>query len=496
MAASLSSNSDVTRRPGQALDSEASPPVATPESTTASNRGTGHTVFAGMVGSNLEFKTLRAGPNVTITEDGDYIDITAAAGGGSSDVQDFVDLADVPQDYTGQAGKVLAVKSNETGLEFVEPSVGGSGVDTLLELTDTPNSYTGQANKIVAVKADESGVEFITAPSGGGSGEANTTSNAGTGEGQLAKAKVGVDLPIKTIKAGSNVTVTNNTNDVTISVAASGETNTASNLGATGEGIFAQKSGVDLQFKKLKAGTNVTLSSDSESVTIAASGGGGGSGADFGGQYKNLVVAVSGTGYQGTITANRLVVEDSSYACSVLRAVSVSFDGANSGANGLDTGSMAANNWYYLYVIYNGTTIASLVSLSSTSPTLPSGYTKFALVGVARVPTAYTRFLATYQRDAWISYVGDDWPVLVSNSTTTTLTYVDTTSAAPPITKEMSYYKYSSNIGGIIYYPSNRFLNDAGGGLTINIIETTYRGFWYKNTNGGSSGYAVIAYRI
>lgn len=53
-----------------------------------------------------------------------------------------------------------------------------------------------------------------------GNGEANTTSNAGTGEGTLAKTKSGVDLPIKTIKAGANITVTNNTDDVTI--AASG----------------------------------------------------------------------------------------------------------------------------------------------------------------------------------------------------------------------------------------------------------------------------------
>lgn len=52
----------------------------------------------------------------------------------------------------------------------------------------------------------------------------------------------------------------------------SGEANTASNLGATGEGLYASKVDVDLRFKKLKAGTNVTLSSDSESVTVNASG--------------------------------------------------------------------------------------------------------------------------------------------------------------------------------------------------------------------------------
>lgn len=54
-----------------------------------------------------------------------------------------------------------------------------------------------------------------------------------------------------------------------------GEANTASNLG-TGAGVFAQKVGVDLQFKSLVAGTNITLTPSANSVTIDAAGVGGG----------------------------------------------------------------------------------------------------------------------------------------------------------------------------------------------------------------------------
>lgn len=53
----------------------------------------------------------------------------------------------------------------------------------------------------------------------------------------------------------------------------SGEINTASNLGA-GAGVFAQKVGVDLQFKSLVAGTNITLTPSATEILIDASGGG------------------------------------------------------------------------------------------------------------------------------------------------------------------------------------------------------------------------------
>lgn len=56
---------------------------------------------------------------------------------------------------------------------------------------------------------------------------------------------------------------------------AGGETNTASNLGVEGEGLFAQKAGVDLEFKKLRAGTNITLSADDESITVNSTSSGG-----------------------------------------------------------------------------------------------------------------------------------------------------------------------------------------------------------------------------
>jgi len=46
------------------------------------------------------------------------------------------------------------------------------------------------------------------------------------------------------------------------------EKTTGANLGSAGEGIFAQLSGAELQFKKIVAGSAVTLTSDGNAITI------------------------------------------------------------------------------------------------------------------------------------------------------------------------------------------------------------------------------------
>ena len=57
--------------------------------------------------------------------------------------------------------------------------------------------------------------------------------------------------------------------------------------------------------------------------------------------------------------------------------------------NDLDAGSLVAGTWYYIWVIYNGTTVAGLASTSSTAPTMPANYT-----------TAYQRLIGVAKADA------------------------------------------------------------------------------------------------
>lgn len=114
---------------------------------------------------------------------------------------------------------------------------------------------------------DFPGGQWIT----GTSGESNTASNLGAGEG-LFVSKVGVDLRFKSLVAGSNISFNTTTNELTINTSA--EANNGVNLGA-GEGIFAAKISENLQFKSLVAGSNVTLSSNASTITINSTGGSG-----------------------------------------------------------------------------------------------------------------------------------------------------------------------------------------------------------------------------
>ena len=83
------------------------------------------------------------------------------------------------------------------------------------------------------------------------------------------------------IFSGININILTNQASKTLTFSAStatggggggGEVNTASNIGSANN-IFAQKSSLDLQFRTLSAGTNVTITSGSTTLTINSTGG-------------------------------------------------------------------------------------------------------------------------------------------------------------------------------------------------------------------------------
>lgn len=66
-----------------------------------------------------------------------------------------------------------------------------------------------------------------------------------------------------------------------------------------------------------------------------------------------------------------------------LTLVNITGDITVSGANGLDTGAVATNTWYYQFLIYDPalSSSAMLYSISRNSPTMPAGYTEKRFIG-------------------------------------------------------------------------------------------------------------------
>ncbi len=84
-----------------------------------------------------------------------------------------------------------------------------------------------------------------------------TLTNVG-GFNEIAKPKVGQNVDLRTLQAGTNVTITQNANDLEISATNTGEDNTASNVG-TGVNVFLQKLGVDFEFRTLLANAEILI---------------------------------------------------------------------------------------------------------------------------------------------------------------------------------------------------------------------------------------------
>lgn len=77
--------------------------------------------------------------------------------------------------------------------------------------------------------------------------------------GTVANDGTGDDLREAFVKVNANFAELEQTNT---------ESTTAANLGSAGEGIFSALVGTELQFKKIAAGTGITLGADNNSITI------------------------------------------------------------------------------------------------------------------------------------------------------------------------------------------------------------------------------------
>ncbi len=120
------------------------------------------------------------------------------------------------------------------------------------------------------------------------------------------------------------------------------------------------------------------------------------------GANVNLVGSSAGSAQTATWTADELVAKTALGGTAYIGStLSLSFNGATTGANGMDTGSMPTTGALYIYAIYNPTTTtwAVLGTTSGSGSTvysganMPSGYTASCLIWMgATVSTNFPAF--------------------------------------------------------------------------------------------------------
>ena len=102
---------------------------------------------------------------------------------------------------------------------------------------------------------------------GGAGGEATAVQNVGTGAGLVYRDLTGTTVNLKTIKAGTGVTVTNNADDITITNSAP-ESTAVSNVGAGTGLVYRDMSGSTVNLKTVKGGSYITITNNADDITI------------------------------------------------------------------------------------------------------------------------------------------------------------------------------------------------------------------------------------
>jgi hypothetical protein len=172
------------------------------------------------------------------------------------------------------------------------------------------------------------------------------------------------------------------------------------------------------------------------------------------GGFKNLNIATADGATANTVTVDQLVVQNASGDAILLRSVN--------NTTTIDTGSIASNRWYYIWIFFNPTSgnVLARYSLSATAPSLPSGYTYSARIGAARTKSGSAVFLGTIQYGEYAQYTTPPVPVLgsgnVGNVTTPTWVAVPVANFVP--TTAGRIFGYSGSAGtGLIVAPNNSY---------------------------------------
>lgn len=243
------------------------------------------------------------------------------------------------------------------------------------------------------------------------------------------------------------------------------------------------------------------------------------------GCFSGLKASTTGTSSVVTVSADELMVESTSNTYQTIRAVSVTPSFGNAGVNGLDVGaanSQTASTWYAVWVIWNGATKAGLLSLSTTAPTLPAGYTHAALVSMVLTDATANKYPLSHRQLGrncqYVVATGSNvakLPIMISgisgNVTTPSYTPVGISGFFPPNVSAITFSAYAEGTVSLIAAPNNNYgaLNSANQPLVnINLGGSAgIRGIYftrivpestniYYSSNATLSGLTAIGWEL
>jgi hypothetical protein len=299
--------------------------------------------------------------NSTTTPD---VDAIAVSGAGTMDLRYFpvsghtthIELATLfttvaatlykPQPFTVSPAQITATANNYSPVGLEHANIMRVNSDAAYDVTglDAANAGTGWFNPYKLI-VNSGSFALTLKHQNAGSTAANRFINTG-----------GTDL-VLAASGGSAIVYYDPTDTrwraFSVSVVSSGEANTASNVG-TGAGLlFKQKTGVDLEFKRIAAGYAVTVSNGTSDVTISRS-------TVVTTLTDGASIAVDadlGPNYMVTIAGNRTLSNPTNSAVGKELWVAVAQDGTGGRTLAFDTNFISADG----YTTINAT--ASAVSI-------------------------------------------------------------------------------------------------------------------------------------
>jgi len=281
--------------------------------TTVTSNSTTHTIQinANVPGADVTLAGVGGGQNLVVDGLGPDLAIrTLVSGNGIS-------LSTVGNTIVVSANAAVTTLAN-TGAGAYGLVVDGLGPDlTIKTINAGAGIIISDVSNVLTISAND--IDVTT-----------TLANTGAGVYGLVVNGTGPNLTVKTINAGNNVTISDNSNVLTIN-AADAPVTTLANTGAGSYGLVVNGTGPNLTVKTINAGNGITISDSANVLTVNANAV---TLANTGAGLYGLVV--TGTGFNHTIktinAGNNISITDVSNVLTINAANAPTVTLANTGA--------------------------------------------------------------------------------------------------------------------------------------------------------------------